>query len=228
MPEFKPILYTHDEFIRPIVAVALVKYFNLDIELREITQDAENFCRQFPVRTVPSLVIDPSTKIFEQLAVTRYLISQSNNETEINQLLGLDADAKVQSEIEMICSFSTSDFLNHLVNICLYDLKSVPIPATEATNSAKKLEVMYPIFEEKLHSHRFLTGDSITLADLVAATSFSLGFNSQFGSSWREKHPLITQWFTNVIKSRYLSSRFADFQFVNVGHTIVEKPLPWD
>lgn len=221
-------LYTHNEFIRPIVAECLLKYFKSDIKIAEITQDSNRYLEKFPVRTVPGLLFNDGTILFEQIAVTRYIIKNSRNETEITQLLGSKSEFKHQSEIDMFCSFCTSDFLNRLVDYCLHDLKGITIPQDEATAANEKLEAMYPIFEQRLQKHKYLTGNVITLADLIAASSFSLGFRSMLGSEWRGEHSLIADWFNNVIQSEYMKARFQDFKYSIEPHRIIEQCLPWD
>lgn len=221
-------LYTHNEFIRPIVAECLLKYFKSDVKIVEITEDVNRYLERFPVRTVPGLSFNDGTVLFEQIAVTKYIIRSYGNEKETKQLLGLDSDFKHQGDIDMFCSFCTSDFLNQLVDYCLHDLKGIPISEGAATAAGEKLEVMYPIFEQRLQKHKYLTGDVITLADLIAASSFSLGFCSMLGAEWSRKHTLITDWFKNVTQSEYMLTRFQNFKYSTEPHRITEHLLPWD
>ncbi|SMN19468.1 similar to Naumovozyma castellii NCAS_0A00130 hypothetical protein [Maudiozyma saulgeensis] len=222
------VLYTHDEFIRPVVAECLVKYFNLNIKIVEATKDTEGFLSNFPVRRVPGLLFEDDSIIFEQMAVTNYIIHKGGNKAEIAELLGSSDDYLTQSEIIMICSFCTSDFFSTLVLFCLNDIKGTPISNETASNAAKKLEAMYPIFERKLALHKYLTSDNITLADLIAAASFSKGFTSMFGPEWRAEHPLIVNWFFEVINSKYMEYRFKNFKLTTKAHKISHRMLPWD
>lgn len=220
-------LFTHDEYIRPVVAECLVKYFNLDIKIIDTTDDVDNFLSHFPVRTVPGLLFEDGTVLFEQMAVINYIISKSMKTDEINQLLGNDEYPLVKSEIIMFCSFCTSDFFNTLVTFCLNDIKSVPITEEIASNASRKLDAMYPIFENKLSKHKFLTSDHITIADLIAAASFSKGFASMLDSKWISEHPLIYNWFLEVIHSKYMSYRFENFKFTEKAHKLTHRMLPW-
>ncbi|SMN22763.1 similar to Saccharomyces cerevisiae YGR201C Putative protein of unknown function [Maudiozyma saulgeensis] len=228
MPQKEIVLYTHNEFIRPIVSECLIKYFKLNIEIIEITKDIDRYISNFPVKTVPALLINDNLKLFEQIAVTHYIIKMSNDDDEIQKLLGKNEDFEHQSHIDMICSFCTSDFLNELVMYCLHDLKTIPISEVQAVAACDKLNSMYQIFEEKLKTNRFLTCDEITLADLMCASSFSLGFNSMLGPEWRDEHPEIVRWYDVVIHSDYLKARFENFKYCDKAHRIIEQPLPWD
>lgn len=220
-------LYTHDEYIRPVVAECLIKYFNLDIEIIDITDDVDKFLSNFPVRTVPGLLFEDGTILFEQMAVVNYIIYKSMNTHEINQLLVKDEYPLVKSETIMFCSFCTSDFFNTLVTYCLTDIKSIPITKEETLNASKTLDAMFPIFENKLSKHKFLTGNHITIADLIAAASFSKGFISMLDHKWRMKHPLIDNWFREVIGSKYMAYRFENFKFVENAHKLSHRMLPW-
>jgi len=103
----KMIPYTHDKFIRPVVAECLIKYFNLDIEMMETTNDIDRFLTNFPVKRVPGLLFEDGSFLFEQMAVVNYIIHQGGNQGEVAQLLGSDNDYLVQSQFIMICSFCT-------------------------------------------------------------------------------------------------------------------------
>lgn len=220
-------LYTHDEYIRPVVAECLIKYFNLGIKIIDTTDDVDKFLSNFPVRRVPGLLFEDGTILFEQMAVVNYIISKSMDTNEINQLLGKDEYPLVKSEIIMFCSFCTSDFFNTLVKYCLTDIKSIPITNEETLNASKTLDTMFPIFENKLSKHKFLTGNHITIADLIAAASFSKGFISMLDHKWRMEHPLIDNWFKEVIRSKYMAYRFENFKFVENAHKLSHRKLPW-
>ena len=222
------ILYTHNEFIRPIVPECLINYFKLDINVVEITNDVDNFLTEFPLKAVPALIMADGQKFHEQVAINNLLVHESHNQAEITKLLGPADDYKLQSDILLICSFSTSDLLGQLGVYGLADMKGVPVSKESAQHAERNLDVMFKLFEERLAKHKFLVSDNITLADLTAAASFFFGFITMFGSEWRAKHPRISEWFAATIKSEYMQYRFKDFKFIDTPATISATPLPWD
>lgn len=46
----------------------------------------------------------------------------------------------------------------------------------------------------------FLIGDSLTLADLFAVSSFSRGFQYVFDADWQQQYPRVTKWFRCVVE----------------------------
>lgn len=223
------ILYTHNEFIRAIVAECLINYFKLDVKIVEITEDVENFLNNFPLRAIPGLITSDGTKYHEQIAVNNYLIHSSGNEKEIVQLLGKSENYKEQSAILQIASFATSDLLATLGVCGLKDIKGVPISDKQANQANKNLEVMIKLLEDRLTQTKYLIrNDSITIADLMAAASLSFGFITIFDSQWRKEHSLITEWFDKVVGSKYMEYRFKDFKHVESAIKVSATPLPWD
>lgn len=223
------ILYTHNEFIRAIVAECLIKYFQLDIRIVEITEDTDRFLENFPLKEIPALITANGTKYHEQIAVNNYLIHLSGNTAEIKQLLGTPENYEEQSAILQIASFVTSTFLVTLDSCVLKDIKGTAISDKTANTATKNLNAMLKIFEERLsHTKYLIRNDSITVADLMAAASFSLGFVTIFDTEWRDNHPLISSWFADVISSKYMEYRFKDFQYATSPHKISATPLPWD
>lgn len=220
MSSQRNILYTHDIYIRTIVPECLIEYFKLDFDVVEIAKEAEQFSEDFPIRTVPSIKLKDGSKFFEQMAVNDYLLRSSGNESEINKLLGSSEDLVHQANINSISSFSGSDFLNVLAAYVKPYIGMASYDKTTEENALKKLDAMYKFFEEKLTATKYLTGNDITIADLVTATSFKLGFAFMFGKEWREEHKLLADWFENVIHSKYLEPHFKDFQSPEVPKTL--------
>ncbi|KAG0668831.1 hypothetical protein C6P45_004314 [Maudiozyma exigua] len=214
------ILYTHDIYIRTIVPECLIEYFKLDFDIIEIDNAPEQFCKDFPIRTVPSVKLNDGSKIFEQIAVNDYLVRSTGKEVEINKLLGSSDDLIRQTNIKSISSFSGSDLLNVLASYVKPYIGMTSYEKTNEENALKKLDVMYKFLEEKLTTAKYLTGNEITIADLVTATSFKLGFAFMYGKEWREEHKLLATWFDNVIHSKYLEFHFKDFKYPEVPKTL--------
>ena len=216
----KNILYTHDIFIRTIVPESLIKYFNLAFDIVEIDTAKEQFAKEFPIKTVPSIVTTDGNKFFEQLAINDYLINSSKNQEEINLLLGDANDLNHRTEIAMIASFSGSDYLNMLAVYVKPYLGMLPYVKKTEENTLAKLAVMDSFYEGKLAHQKYLTGDHITVADLVTATSMKLGFAVVYGKEWRAEHKAISEWFDRVIHSKYLESHFKDFKYVDASASL--------
>ena len=213
MADQKNILYTHDIYIRTIVPECLINFFNLDFEIVEIDSAKEKFVKDFPIRTVPSIITAGGRKFFEQQAVNDYLIGLSGNKKEMALLLGDGNNLDHRTEITMITSFSGSDYLNTLAAYAKPYLGMVPYNKEAEDIALEKLANMHRFYEEKLANQQFLTGDHITLADLVTATSMKLGFALTYGKEWRAEHKALSDWFDRVIHSKYLETHFKNFKW---------------
>lgn len=220
MSTTRNILYTHDMYIRTIVPECLISHFNLDFNIVEIDEAKEKYVKDFPVKTTPAVKLKDGSKFFEQLAVNEYLIRSTGNNVEIKQLLGSSDDLIHQANINCIASFSGSDVLNVLAGYVKPYIGMLPYDNTLEQKYLEKLSIFYKIFEEKLATQKYLTGDEITIADLITATSLKLGFAFIFGKEWRNEHKSITEWFENVIHSKYLESHFKDFRYPEVPATL--------
>ncbi|SMN19047.1 similar to Saccharomyces cerevisiae YGR201C Putative protein of unknown function [Maudiozyma saulgeensis] len=214
------ILYTHDIFIRTIVPECLISYFNLDFEVVEIDEAKEQYAIDFPIKTTPALKLKDGSKFFEQLAVNEYLVRSTGNEAEIKQLLGSCDDLLNQANINSVASFGGSDVLNILAGYVKPYIGMLPYDEAREHRALEKLNIFYQFFEEKLATNKYLTGDEITMADLITATSLKLGFAFMFGREWRDEHKSLTEWFENVIHSKYLESHFKDFKYPDVPPTL--------
>ncbi|CAI6527141.1 CNT_HP2_G0023010.mRNA.1.CDS.1 [Saccharomyces cerevisiae] len=77
----------------------------------------------------------------------------------------------------------------------------------------ENVDTIVSLYEKRLKKQQYLVcDDHETLADLISAAAFSLGFISFFDETWRSKHPEVTRWFNRVIKSRFFEGEFESFK----------------
>ncbi|CAL9735134.1 glutathione S-transferase Y-2 [Monosporozyma servazzii] len=206
------ILYYSPKYIRPIIPVCLVQYFNADIQIVDIDDDMENFARDFPLQQCPSL-INRETGLYltETVSIHQYLIKTfCKNPEEVKKLLG--STILEESEVLRWDAFSVSDFLNREVNYIKPLIGMMPYNADAHATAKKQLDVVVKIFEDHLKSHQFLVSDHITLADLSVTSSFFFGFNFAYDENWSQQYPNITRWYKEIIKSPYVAKFFSDKQ----------------
>lgn len=206
------------KYCRTFLPAIFVKRYGLD-DINLVTVDLEDpeFKRLFPYQKVPALVSEDGRQLTEAMALNYFLLrSAKGHDAEIATLLGDNKDTWTQAEIIRWESFSNSDYLNELnnwakplVGLQKYDAKTI-------TEGKSRVDTMTPIFEDHFATHRFLVGDDITLADLMAATSFSFGFTFVLDAQWRAEHPAIMRWFKEVVACDILRDFYKDFNFVEV------------
>ena len=202
------ILYYSPKYIRPIIPISLVQYFNADIQIVDIDDDMENFARDFPLQQCPSL-INRETGLYltETVSIHQYLIKTfCKDPEEVKKLLG--STILEESEILRWDAFSVSDFLNREVNYVEPLIGMMPYDADTHPKAKEQFDVAVQIFEDHLNNHQFLVGDHVTLADLSGVSSFFLGFNYAFDENWSHQYPSITRWYKEVTKSPYVSNFF--------------------
>lgn len=212
-------------YCRTVLPAVFVKRYNISaIELVEVDIESDTFKKEFPWQKVPVLIKSNGEKLTESMAILYYLLHLSNNGTEKDTLLGQPNDIWLQSQIIRWESFSNSDFLNELNNWVKPLVGLMPYNEFTIREGKRKVETILTIFEERLMESKNLAADYITIADLVAATSFSFGFTYVFDKVWRVKYPYITAWFNEVINSEYLKEAFDEFKYVEEAPVIKSQP----
>lgn len=215
----KATIYYSPNYIRPIVPVQLVKYFNLDIEIADIGDCMDEFSKEFPEKLTPTLVGQDGLKLTEAIAINNYLIKSTGNQEEIKKLLGTECYVKESKNLRWE-SLAVSDFINSEFGYIAPFLGFRKYDESENKATLDKLNIILAIYENQLKETRFLVGDSIMLGDLVTASVFCLGFQTKFDVQWREEHPNITRWYKEVSKSAYVKEYFSEKKLVEKAITL--------
>lgn len=64
-------LYNSEKYARGILPVALIKYFNLDVNITNI-ETSDEFSKLFPLKKIPAYVGPKGYKLTEVIAVVYY------------------------------------------------------------------------------------------------------------------------------------------------------------
>ncbi|CAI6530064.1 AIS_HP2_G0020710.mRNA.1.CDS.1 [Saccharomyces cerevisiae] len=205
--------------IRTIVPRGLVRSLKLDVKLADPSDAQKLYDREFPWGKYPTFV-GPRDEwtLTEAMAIDYYLIHLSSDEKVITQLLGPERDFRAHADILRWESLSTSDFLNEVCEVFFPLVGVKPYNAAEFKAAKRNIDTIVSLYERRLKEQQFLTSDDHeTLADLISAAAFSLGFISFFDETWRSTHPEITNWFNKVIKSRFFEGEFENFEMCEIA-----------
>lgn len=202
------------KLIRTIVPRGLVRSLKLDVKLADPSDAQQLYEKEFPLRKYPTFV-GPHDEwtLTEAMAIDYYLIHLSSDKEAVRQLLGPEGDFKTRADILRWESLSNSDFLNEVCEVFFPLIGVKPYNATEFKAARENVDTIVSLYEKRLKKQQYLVcDDHETLADLISAAAFSLGFISFFDETWRSKHPEVTRWFNRVIKSRFFEGEFESFK----------------
>lgn len=217
-------LYYGPKFIRPIVPLKLINFLNIKCDKIDITTTAgkHKFEQDFKWHKVPCLKHnfgDPnstapehslpnldkiemrSVKISECLAVCHYLINYSGNRSEIRSLLG-DEFMK-QSQILRWSSLAVSDLLTNQVNYIGPNIGIRPWNKPLVEQSMNNFNILLNELEDQLKMTKKLTGDQISLADLLTMGTLSFAIKNKYNKDWGTKYPKLSNWCDEISNSRY-------------------------
>ncbi|CAI4468110.1 ABH_G0023370.mRNA.1.CDS.1 [Saccharomyces cerevisiae] len=113
------------------------------------------------------------------MAIDYYLIHLSSDKEAVRQLLGPEGDFKTRADILRWESLSNSDFLNEVCEVFFPLIGVKPYNATEFKVARENVDTIVSLYEKRLKKQQYLVcDDHETLADLISAAAFSLGFIS--------------------------------------------------
>lgn len=206
------VLYYSPNYIRPIIPLCLVNYFNANITTVDIATEQEKFSKEFPLKKCPALINkEQGIYLTEAIAINNFIIKTFSKEpNETKTLLG--STTLEESEILRWESLAVSDFLNREIDYIGPLIGMMPYNAVVHEKAKKDFEVVVQIYEDHLKNHNFLVGNHITLADLSSVGCFYFGFAFAFDENWSKQYPNITRWYREVTKSQYVISFFSDKQ----------------
>lgn len=204
--------------IRTWVPRGLVRALKLDVNVVTPDSAAEQFARDFPLKKVPAFVGPRGYKLTEAMAINYYLVKLSKDEKVKTQLLGAEDDLNAQAQIIRWQSLANNDFCIQMVNAVAPLKGDVPYNKKNVDGAMDAIGKIVEVFDARLRDNAYLVTESISLADLVAASIFTRYFENLFGPEWRAQHPAIVRWFNDVRASFFLKDEYKDFQFT-------EKPL---
>ncbi|CAI4468861.1 ABH_G0023420.mRNA.1.CDS.1 [Saccharomyces cerevisiae] len=168
------------KLIRTIVPRGLVRSLKLDVKLADPSDAQQLYEREFPLRKYPTFV-GPHDEwtLTEAMAIDYYLIHLSSDKEAVRQLLGPEGDFKTRADILRWESLSNSDFLNEVCEVFFPLIGVKPYNATEFKVARENVDTIVSLYEKRLKKQQYLVcDDHETLADLISAAAFSLGFIS--------------------------------------------------
>lgn len=131
------------------------------------------------------------------------------------QLLGAEDDLNAQAQIIRWQSLANNDFCIQMVNAVAPLKGDVPYNKKNVDTAMDAIAKMVDIFDARLKNNTYLVTESVSLADLVAASIFTRFFENLFGSEWRAQHPAIVRWFNTVRASYFLKDEYKGFEFTD-------------
>ncbi|CAH00674.1 translation elongation factor EF1B gamma [Kluyveromyces lactis] len=203
--------------IRTWLPRAIVKSLSLDVKILEPESNVEYWSKLFPLKKVPCYVGSDGFKLTQQLAILVYLVNLSDNNAEIQRLLG--KGNKEKAEVLQWLSLANTD-------LCLAFTRGAfplngrsPYNKKQVDDAYAELDRLVQRYEQRLNDHKYLVGDRASLADYLSAIIFTRIFETLYGKKWREEHAKLTQWFTNITEDPFVS-------FLWEGITLCDEPLP--
>lgn len=199
-----------DRRIRTVVAVAIIKKFNLDVKVVNPDDDKTRFRRYFPTGKLPGFIGPNGLKLTEAIAVCVYLLQLAPG----HDLLGRNLEEKAQ--ILMWLSFTNCEVLTTIASAFKPLIGQLPYNKAQVERSLKYLEEVNGVLESRLTENTYLVGSRATFADYFSAGLLVRGFNYLYGTQWRQQHPAITEWFTRMINEPFLKDVFGEVELIDV------------
>ena len=169
-----------------------VNYEFVQVDPSKGEHKTPEYLQLHPLGKVPALK-DGEFTLFESAAICRYLASSSN--------AGLYAgNSKQKAHIDQWVDLITHHvgrwlgvfFFNEIVRVKFLRQAAIAEEMIEAQNF---LDQHLPAIESQLGRYSFLTGDELTIADLVAFAYFDI---TEVTSASIEHYPEICRWYDSI------------------------------
>lgn len=179
-------LYIHKYSPRSNWAGLLVKELGLDITVKFIQDNAEEFGKEFPLKLAPAFLGADGFKLTESAAVYPYLIDISKNDTLAGK------NAKDRAQVTRWFAFLNTTVCDSWVQL-LFKSKT----DEEKAAAVEKLKFYASYIDSELSQHKYLAGDYITLADEYLY-AFYPALGGSIGGVSAETYPHFAKWAADI------------------------------
>eukprot|EP00735_Rhodelphis_limneticus_P009194 TRINITY_DN2601_c1_g1::TRINITY_DN2601_c1_g1_i1::g.19461::m.19461 TRINITY_DN2601_c1_g1::TRINITY_DN2601_c1_g1_i1::g.19461 ORF type:complete len:458 (+),score=223.10,sp/P26641/EF1G_HUMAN/43.08/4e-111,EF1G/PF00647.14/3.3e-40,GST_N/PF02798.15/1.1e-16,GST_N/PF02798.15/8.6e+03,GST_C/PF00043.20/2.8e-12,GST_C/PF00043.20/9.1e+03,GST_N_3/PF13417.1/2.5e-10,GST_N_2/PF13409.1/3.2e-10,GST_C_3/PF14497.1/3.8e-09,GST_C_3/PF14497.1/4.5e+03,GST_C_2/PF13410.1/1.7e-05,DUF1510/PF07423.6/0.011,Ycf1/PF05758.7/0.029,NARP len=190
-------LYTYPENPRALKALVAAQYNGVNIEIVSnfqfgVTNRTAEFLSYNPFGKVPTLVTEDGQGIFESNAIARYVARIRNDTGLFGQTFA--ESGKVDSWIDYEPALIAS------LGAWVYPLLGYVPYSAEAINKAKEeVRTQLAVLDKYLATRTYMVGQRITLADIILASSLTIGYKLVFDEAYRKDFVNLNRWFHTII-----------------------------
>jgi elongation factor 1-gamma len=185
-------LYTHDNSPRTQKVLIAAKYAGVNVEVvSNVDTRSEDFLRKNPTGKVPVLETDKGT-ISESNAIARYIAREGKPEFH------------GKSSIETALIDQWIDFAASEIELAAYawifPIQGVIPNNFQATKKAQEdIKKVLSILDNHLLTRTYLVGNSVSLADVVVATSLLQLYQLVLDPAFRKEFVNTNRWFVTIV-----------------------------
>jgi len=178
-------------------ALIAAKYGNVDVELDKdfkfgVTNKTEEFLKLNPFGKIPTLKTTDGKGIFESNAIARYVARVGNAR---DQLLG--ATPYEQAVIDEWIDVVSYNIQPHIYHVYGFKFGYLPYNEQQFHNARNSIAQTLTILEKEL-SHDYLTGNKVTLADIILGCVLSNPFKISLDAEFRKPFPKLEAYFRRL------------------------------
>jgi len=154
-----PILYSFRRCPYAIRARLAIKVSNIQVELREVllADKPKAMLACSDKGTVPVLLLPDGTVIDESMDIMLWALTQHDPENWLSD------NSSIRDEVNHLIMTNDTDFKQHLDHYKYADR----FPEESMLTCRQRADGFLQQLEEKLQKHSYLTGDSVSLADMA-------------------------------------------------------------
>ncbi|KAK6200038.1 uncharacterized protein RJT21DRAFT_140297 [Scheffersomyces amazonensis] len=192
---------------RSFIIMDLIKYFKIDIEIKD-DLECPAFQAKFPSHKTPAFVGPKGFKLHETLAILNYVLSFVPKD-ELKGFLGKNNEQ--YASILKYLSFFNTEFISSFIKALFMVIGKAPYNKKLYDEKIEELDLYGQMLESRLSEFTYLVGERITLADIASASCFSKAYGSVLGKPYGQKYPNVIRWFNTVKSHPIFAGRFDDF-----------------
>ncbi|KZV90990.1 eEF1-gamma domain-containing protein [Exidia glandulosa HHB12029] len=208
--------YPHQPGAVVIKAVAAITGQELDFPAQYKhfeTNKTPEFVAKFPHGKVPAFEGKDGFKLFEGIAIARYLAAKSGHKT----LLG--ATVEEAALVDQWISFTATELGTNLGNVRAILAHRIPYNKVLETTLRDNGDRALATIDKHLLSHTYIASHRLTVADLLLASVLHGAFAFYIDASKRSKFPNLQRYYETVINQKGVKGLFAETQYVEKAQT---------
>ncbi|KZS88264.1 glutathione S-transferase C-terminal-like protein [Sistotremastrum niveocremeum HHB9708] len=174
------------------------------------TNRTPGFEAKFPSGKIPSFEGKDGLKLFESIAISRYIASL------VPKAGLLGKTPKEAALIDQWVAFATNDIGSHSSTVLLLTRGYLkPYVKALDTESRNRLLRGLGTIEKHLSTRTFFVGERITLADITVASVLIRAFQLIFDPETRKSHPNVVRFFETIINQPKLKDIFGEVEYID-------------